>query len=95
MERVFNGIKVCKGVHEGSAIAFFFSFPFLLIYDTGIIDVCVFLGYFNLNPYVPRYSRLHFAHSAFRHSSLLTNGRDTTADYAERGAFTTFLSKAR
>lgn len=37
MERVFNGIKVCKGVHKRSAIAFFSS----LQYDTGIIDVCV------------------------------------------------------
>ena len=37
MERVFNGIKVRKGVYRRSAIAFL-----SLQYDTDIIDVCIF-----------------------------------------------------
>jgi len=31
MERVFNGIKVCKGVYRGSAIAFFSHCNMILV----------------------------------------------------------------
>lgn len=64
MGRVFNGIKVCKGVHKRSAVAFFPRCNTILV-----LSMSVFLGRFNLTLSSSCRVSFTFVYATFRRES--------------------------